>query len=423
MSDLAPEFDKLSIITDDGSEFTSIESATVSSTFLTPCDNFELEIGGEFALPDVAKKFALGKVVRIAVNDRVQMTGYVDATRLSYREHGGSKLLVRGRDFLSPIVDGNVDPRIKVAPSMTISDLVSLVILKEFGFTTYEIRDTPQAGDVAIGSGIKRGKYESRHKRRNPIKELRPHDQEGAFAYLARILTHYGYWMWADADDFGVVISGPDYDQSPSFELTCKYDPQATGAGRVNNIVSADATTDQTNIPSHVFLRGVDSGAGTKTAVKAMAVNPLVSLFKPAYVVDRDSHTKEMAETRARFFSAKQMRHFFQYECEVRGFSDPATGNVYNANTVGTVKDEITGTDGPLWVFGRRFRKSRDGGTRTSLTMIPLGTLLLDWQDDSPPAVAPDYRAVSSNVGAQSPLKTDAFAVNGTQFYNSEAAA
>lgn len=425
MSAVAPELDKLSIVTDDGTEFTAIESATVSSEFLTPCDSFEIEIGGEFSLPDVAKKFPMGAAVQIKVNDVVQMTGYVDRQALRHSEHGPSRVLIRGRDFLSPLVDGHIDPNTQVPPSTTIAQLCSLVVLQQFNLQTYQILDDWQSANQAVGSKLKRKAGTSRHKRSDPIKELRPHHGEGAFAYLARVCSHYGYWPSADTENFGLVIACPDYSQAPSYSLVCKVDPGNTGAGRGNNILSGEAITDQTNAPSVVVVKGMDSGSGVKTQVKAQANNPVISLFKPMYINDRDSHDGQTAETKARLAMSRGMREFFAYECEVRGFSDPSNGNIYNDNTVAKITDEVAGVDGPMWVMSRRFTKSRSSGTRTQMKLLPLGTLLLDWQPDdfagaSPPAPT-DYSKASADVGSQSPLKTASFTFQDVTFFKPQA--
>jgi len=409
-----------------GKEFTNWESVTISSEFLTPCDSFQLEAGAEVAGPDLAKEIATfprdgnGAAIQILVNDKVQFTGFVDTVEVSC-DRGGSKVSVSGRDILAPIVSGNIDPNMSVPKETTLAGLVELVVFKQFS-KSYVIFESDIASDIAIGAKSgKKKKYESRHKRDLTIKDIKPHANEGAFTYLSRILQHYGYWLWASQDGKGVVIGGPDYEQPPSYTLARYHDPgSASGKGAGNNILRGALRQSETDVPSHVFVLGVAAGSAQKAAIKGMASNPFVTNFVPAYITDRDATSKEQAERIARLFLAKKMRNFLAYQCTVAGFSDRSNGNVYNTNAVASVHDEKTGTDGNMWVESRTFRKSRSAGSTTDLKLIPLNTLVLDWQAEESIKTVETYPDAAKDVGKKAPGKTGTWAIGDVSYWQSQ---
>lgn len=425
---MTAELDSIKVVNlSTGKEFTNWESVTISSEFLTPCDSFSLTCGAEIAGPDLAKQIASypkdnkAAAIQILINDKPQITGFVDKLSVSC-DRGGTKVMVTGRDILAPIVSGNVDPRMPIPKETTIAGLVELVVFKQFS-KAYAIFESDIASDIAIGAkvGGKKKKYESRHKRDLTIKDLKPHDNEGAFSYLSRILQHYGYWLWAAQDGSGVVIGGPDYDQEPAYELIRRHDPgSAKGIGRANNIVAGTLSQDETDVPSHVYVRGVDGGGGQKAAVKGMNSNPFVTNFVPAYLMDKDATSKEQAERIARLFMAKKMRNYLTYDCTVAGFSDRKTGGIYNVNAVAKVADEKTGTDGRMWVESRTFRKTRSEGSVTEMKLIPLGTLVLDWQSDESITGVKPYPEAAKDVATKAPAKTGTFEVGDVSYWQSQ---
>jgi len=145
-----------------------------------------------------------------------------------------------------------------------------------------------------------------------------------------------------------------------------------------------------------------------------------VTNFVPAYITDRDATSKEQAERIARLFLAKKMRNFLAYQCTVAGFSDRSNGNVYNTNAVASVHDEKTGTDGNMWVESRTFRKSRSAGSTTDLKLIPLNTLVLDWQAEESIKTVETYPDAAKDVGKKAPGKTGTWAIGDVSYWQSQ---
>ncbi len=395
-----------------GERFERWESLQLQSEFLTPCDSWTLDAGAEVAGPELAQaltRFNPSKprapTVQILVNDIPQITGFVDECTISV-DRGGTKVHVAGRDILGPVVSGNVDPRMPIAKETTIAKLVSLVIKEQFG---YDFLISEEDGATHIGTAVqKRKKYESKHARGLTIKDIKPHDNEGAFSYLSRILTHYGYWLYASPDGTSVIIAGPDFEQPASYQVTARRDPNGSGAGRGNNIEKMSFALKFQDQPSVVYVRGVDSGAGTKGKIVGMSVNSAQPLMVPAYICDKDAKTKEQAERIAQTFLARKRRDFLVYSITVAGFSDrtpgATMGAIYQTNTVIQIEDELTGTSGPMWIESRTFRKGRDG-CFTDLKCIPLWSLLLDWQPGEQPREPIPYPITLTLTAATAPGK------------------
>ena len=398
-----------------GERFELWESVSITSEFLTPCDSWSLDAGAEVAGPELATKLCRfdpskprAPTIQILVNGKPQITGFVDECSIEVSDHGGTRVHVSGRDILGPIVSGNIDPRTPIAKETTIAKLCSLVIKEQFGYD-FLITDDDRS-DIAIGtSTAKKKKYESRHNRDLTIKDIKPHDSEGAFSYLSRILTHYGYWLYASPDGTSVVVSGPDYEQAPSYHLTMLRDPTGSGAGRGNNITKAKFALKFQDQPSVVYVRGVDGGAGTKGKIVGMSVNSAQPLMVPCYICDKNAKTKDQAERIAQTFLARKRKDFLVYTVTVAGFSDrtpgPTFGNVWNTNTVVQIEDENTGTSGAMWIESRTFRKSRQG-TFTELKCIPLDSLLLDWQPGKVPPEPVPYPITLTLTATTAPGKT-----------------
>lgn len=371
----SPEDDRLEVrAIRSGKTFADWETITIASDFLTPCDTFALESGGELSPVQIMRDLPMGSPVEFLINGTVFMTGQVDLAHTK-STRGGSRLSITGRDFLARIVDSNVDPRMQISKGIDVDGLVKLV-MTQFGLLGLVNDNGAKVRPLGKAKGGKA--YSAKHKRTDPLKEITPKANQGAYDYLEKILAHAGYHLWAAPTFPNVVVAGPDYDQPTSYSFT-----KLQGAGSVrNNVLDSDAQVNETNVPSHVYVKGASSKAGTKTGYTAFASQGLTSSVKVVYLDDPEATTKEKAERIARTFLARKMRELMVYNCVVDGFTDRKSGNVYCVDTLGSVDDEVAGVKGTMWVESRTFTRSRSDGTKTVLKLVPPKMLLLDWQPD-----------------------------------------
>lgn len=389
---------------------------TVNSDFLTPCDSFNLTAGADQKAIDIARDLAADSKVQILVGSEAILTGYVDEVDLE-PERGGTSVRISGRDILGPVVDGHVDPRLQVGKETTIEELVSLV-LSQWGLPYGILRQNNSA--AALSRGAPRKEWsKSRHKRRDPIKDVKPRSGEGAFGYLSRILQHYGYWLYASAEGDSVVVAGPDYDHEPAFKLVRagmgKLERAQGGCG--NNIIKGSAKTSTTSMPSHVYVRGADSSRGEKAKILVCVTFDKVRRFKPMYIEDQHATDAESAERIARLALAKKACDFFSYNCTVSGFRDSVKGGIYCVDGIAQIYDQACGVRGPMWIKSRTFTQSRSGSF-TDLSLIPLGTLLFDLDASEQSELALPYeKALSQMVTKNAPVLSGNFSQNGVDYF------
>lgn len=404
----APDLDRLVLLCETGEAFDLWTDATIEDSFLDPCQTLRLKVGVDETRFGLVRRLRRGSQFQVQVNGAPQISGFLDSVSID-SSHGGTMVEVTGRDILSPVVDSHIDRRLSVPKGTSLRDLAKLVFHDQFalpvifGGGTVVLGDTDAAAiaarNKAVGQTVAARPKAKRKKPTDPMKETRPRPNEGGFQYFSRFAHRVGYHAWAQPDGQGVVLGAPCYDQDAIGELV----NLRGGDGGGNTIERSSFRSDNTAVPSHVYVYGKSSKPGDKSVPIGYAVNENAPYFKPFYVTDDESDDKDHADAYARFLLGKALRQAAVYQVTVRGFSDPRTGAVYNVDTVLNVTDEVCGVEGPMWVERRVFRKSR-AGTFTDLTLIPADSLLLDYYaSDSLPPFEKPARALAA-VKAKPPV-------------------
>lgn len=379
----SPDLDRWDLVLEDGFSCDLWTDGTVSDTFLDPCQTMSMSLGTDETRFGLMGRLRRGSPFKIEINGIPVIGGFLDCTQLS-ADRGGTKLTVTGRDVLSPVVDSNVDPRLPVKKGMSLLDLSKLLFEQHFLLpikVSAEDADVIGARNKALGKPVSAKPKKGRKKPTDQLKEIYPKPNEGGFQYFVRFAHRVGYHAWAQPDGQGIVLGAPTYEQEPAGDLVLLRGDFGTG----NNILKSSIKSDNTRVPSHVYVRGKGSKPGDKSNVLGWAVNPDAPYFKPFYLTDDESATKDHADALARFTLGKALREAFCYEVTVRG-NTSSSGRLYCVDTLLRVRDEACGVEGEMWVEKRTFRKSRSGGTTTDLTLIPAESLLLDYYvSDSPP--------------------------------------
>jgi prophage tail gpP-like protein len=392
----APDLDRLTLTLGDGFVFDLWEDVTISDAFLDPCQTMRLRTGADETRFGLMGRLRKGSEFLVEANGHPVLGGFLDSAEIEASREGIS-ISVTGRDILSPVVDSNVDPRLAVKKGMSLTDLAKLLFNDHFQLPV-TIHDTDAAvadgRNKALGKPVQAKPKKGRKKTTDPLKEIYPKANEGGFQYFARFAHRVGYHARALPDGKGIVLLTPTYNQEPAGELRLKRGAD----GRSNTIEKARVRSDNTRVPSHVYVRGKGAKPGDKSNPIGFAVNKDAPFFKPFYVTDDDSSTKDHTDAVARFVMGKALREAFTYEVTVRGFSDPLTKRIYTVDSVLQVHDEVCGVEGPMWVESRTLRKSRQG-TFTDLKLIPADSLLLDYYvSDSPPPVPESYGQAADQV-------------------------
>lgn len=379
-----------------------------------------------------------GTRVSLVIDDKAQCTGYVDARTLK-RSREGTQLHVRGRDVVAPMVDASVDPLFVLGVKATLNDVLAKIATPfGFGvlsttdianrdvltgnlksktqklMTTpaktvqsFEVRDEKQAVSAVRNNEIPEviGEYDPTRPKFLKDIELttaKPHPGEGCFEFCARLAKRFRLWIWASALGNELIVAAPDFDQSPTYQF------------RTSDMLEIEYSDDATDQPSVIVATGQGGGGPfAKAPLKVAMVNELVGLdangrFRegvPSIIAthrgvkvsprrdDLIKYAKRFGQKRARmlYLEDDESRTTAQLEaavyrklaeCQSKAIVLKITvrGHVFDGspiavNTIAHVDDpQITGA-GRWWIKERTFTRSREGGTKTSMTLIPPGTM------------------------------------------------
>lgn len=391
-----------------GLEIQNFVEYEYASNFLTPTDGWHVVIGDDALVDNVVKTITPGTLVNFSINGHTQGTGFVDGVTVSSSRHGGTEVMVHGRDRLAQAVDSCVDPKLQLSAGSTLYDAIK-AIFTPFGWSDDTQFLVTNDDNRNVKTGARRGTPTS--KKGKPLKsfqchQLKPYPGEGCFAFASRIAQRFGVWIWITNDANFLVISRPDFDQEPIYRLAHKRGP----ADIYNNIEQSTATVDYSDQPSVIVATGFGTGGEWPSSVFSLAVaNPAIeapfadikgrypntrfidwpdtawsaptaqlTYARPLFLHDDESKTSAELEFFLRREIALRVRKTLTYTAEVEGHgvapasSDPGDPSalIWAIDTMVDVDDDASNVHEPLWVLARTFRKSRTGGTSTRLEMI-----------------------------------------------------
>jgi|SRR5579875_293369 len=386
-----------------GVEFDHFLSYDYHEDYLIPVDagRFTLDVD-ELSTSDL-QALAPGAKVEVTIADLPQTVGWLDTVRIRSNRSGGAVADIEFRNWLSPAIDAQVDPQTRFAPSMTLLDMLTAVF-KPFGVAVFS--ESNDANRNAI-TGQKYGTPTS--KKGKPLKsyvlhQQKPYPNEGAFAFASRISQRFGLWIRPGADGKSIVVCKPDFDQQPSYAIHHKTDDSAI----YNNVIESEVQKSRLDQPSIIFAYGFGGGGEfAKATLKGGIINPVVvtdnseivaaypsvsfktaevpaiasgiatvmydPMARPLYLCDREAHTQsELDAFIRRELSLRMRKALFA----VYTFEGHRLGGVPLAvDTIISVDDDRSNLHTPLWIQGRRFRKSPTEGTRTTIECILPGSL------------------------------------------------
>jgi len=360
--------DDARIVLQDGTTIGGWTEYRIDSDFLTPTDGWSFSYSHPGAQYDFATVRPDAKV-GIRVGGVLQLTGWVDSVRRSSSSSGGLQISVSGRDVLKVLCKANVPPDLTIKNKTVLETVEHLVNLY------YKDPPTVYYGvdENRLVMGLPKGSAKNRTKQQKKLVDYcQPHPNEGCFEFMSRIIRRFGLWVWATADG-GIVVSGPDYDQAPSYSIVRRR------GGKAIEYPTATYTHDRTSVPSYMLVRGK---AKAKEWAKGYAFGEVkdsdadtTHYDEPSYV----QHDEAVDGAEAAAFARQELSRLKQnekvYECTAVGHHDRVTGNVFALDTIATVDDEILQVKGDFYVIGRTFNKSVSGGTTTDLRMVPPGAI------------------------------------------------
>ena len=408
------------LVLEDGTEIDQWDSYSINSSFLTPTDGWSFTFGGEQKWSRVRHLLQPDYRIRILIDDKPQLTGWIDSVEVIAEPSSGVRVTVQGRDVLRPLCKANIHPDVRIK-GRTVAELIEAVL--QMYYTPGNVPDVylDNEANRALVGAVKGGK-KTRDGVKAQVEYCQAHPSEGAFEFLARNLRRFGLWMWAAADG-GLVVAGPNYTQQPSYVI------QRVRGDKTPRVLTAHVRWDRSNTPSSIRVKGKSAA---KEFDKATVVESLVDrearqehFVEPLYIVHDQAESKAECLAFARQEMTEHKREELVYTCTCVGHSDRATGNVYAVDTIATVNDEMLGVSGPWYVSERTFRKDLSGGTRTDLTLVPLHSI--QFSDVDAPAAASETASKGDKLKGKRhrgalPIQWDAMIPGGMSFGSTVAA-
>jgi prophage tail gpP-like protein len=207
------------------------------------------------------------------------------------------------------------------------------------------------------------------------VQDVRPQAGETVWEFLDRSAKRNGLLM-SMSPDGKLVFCGLHYDQAASYRIVRRIDD-----GRENNVVSGSESLDISNVYSDVLVYGRAKGKDkTRSKFKGHAStkpNEPVHVPYPKTLIVKDNSIKSQADAqnRAEYELAKSRQGAQVLAYTMMGHSQ--AGLIFAADTTATVDDDVLGIHGTFYVTARSFTRSVNGPPRTSLKLVPLGSIVL----------------------------------------------
>lgn len=373
-----------------GRALTNITEYSLQSSFLTSTDGFEFTTYAE----DRTKLQDLElEPVELLLNGNSQVIGRIDQSEIG---GNGSAVTFRGRDFVSDLVECNVDPTLKITQGMSLFEAITLAALP-VGIDSIISDDDIAMREIRCGVKGKKSSGDSGIKALT-VEDLKPKPGEGIYEFCNRLCARFGVTIQPGNNRTTLVLAAPSYSQTPLYELQRTDDPDKSVA---NNILDARVTRDYSSFPTYTLMNAKtgESGQAKKDVVKHFDMSILASAFsdemgrilgahsvpgrrKPEpgigplppsqlyrllYLRDEESRTQEQLERAARRAISSRLKDTLRYSATLLGHQDPHSGALWAIDTMVRVSDSILGVNEDLWIESRTFKYSAGQGATTEI--------------------------------------------------------
>jgi prophage tail gpP-like protein len=204
------------------------------------------------------------------------------------------------------------------------------------------------------------------------VKDMKPQAGEKVWEYLDRHAKKLGIMMWMSPEG-ALILSSPQYNQKPLFRIVRRFRSRSEDPNNVKSGVRMTSTADRY---SECAVYGRTHGDDALRARITHNEKDLdCSVYRPMTIHDQSIRTLEDAKRRARRELALGRQRADVLTYEVAGHSQ--NGVIWAVDTICSVVDEVAGIAGDYYITGREFSKDVGAGTRTNLTLMPKGAIVL----------------------------------------------
>ena len=236
-----------------------IEEYSIDSAYMTSTDAFS------FKMYDPSSKYNrsldLSRVI-ISIDGTTILRGRIDVTEIG--GDTGSSITCQGRDYISDMVECNLDPAVALSEQMTLEQAIKIaagpVGISEVSFDAARWRNARVGAQVETTAG-------TRSFQNAPLKDYKANPGEGIYEFLNRLCGRFGCTMQPTTEYNTILLDAPDYTQESSYYVrrTLENPNSAT-----NDILSASVRRDYSKFPTVVLVSGKTGGASeVRTTIAA----------------------------------------------------------------------------------------------------------------------------------------------------------
>jgi len=390
---------------------TRIKSWSIDSDFLVSTDGFEFTAVDND--PEALRQLEC-EPVRLTVGGALQLVGRIDQ---SSRGDDGYAVTYSGRDYISDLVECNIDPTFVIKEKMTLGEAIIA------GCAPVGIKGIVDESDVNVlidirqgipgktkrrrgkkGSGKNQGGNRSKDFKDATLEDLKPDIGQGMYEFFSPLCARHGCTIQPTHQRDLVYVGGPFYDQDPQFTIIrMRKDDQ-----NVNNVATATARRDFSSIPSMIITQGQGAPrAGDKITKSNLILDtwfeagafggelgdilgrlpysgrrepgttetlPIDRFYRlNVFRDDRAKNEEQVANAQRRLF-ADHLKRSLEYRVRLRGHVDPNTGAIWTIDTIVYVYDEVCDILGEnLWIQSRKLSYGPQGAF-TDLVCIRPGS-------------------------------------------------
>lgn len=389
------------------------KSYNISCDVLQPADAFDLDVqfsreAWDLLVPD--------QEVSIYIDDVRLITGYIGA-RSKSASFDGTSLSISGRDKTGRLVDESApllkygglhikDLAEKVCGIGTRNSLFDRVVLVNTRNRSL-LRNRRASKAKSIREPVtKAGNFRSPTGARVNNVQRRPVIDPGIFAgrsapkrvnpgqsrwsVLEEFLREARLIAWSSADGKELFVGLPNYEQESQYLF---YESSSGSDTQIKN--NASITINENIEEMYSLIVALGSSRGSKSSYGKNTIKNRASVFdnpgnrndgtgalfirrKALIITDDGIRTQRQALERAEREQLERASSHLEIQVEAAGHTQLYRGDVpavFTVDTMAKVIDEDTGVKGDFYVTACNY--SRDiGGTRTSLTLVPKGTVL-----------------------------------------------
>lgn len=369
----------------------------IDSAYLISTDGFQFTLVSED--PNLLRGLEL-QPVDLSVRGQQQCLGRIDKTR----RESAKAITCMGRDYISDLVECNVDPLFKPAPNSNIQELLRTVA-SPCGIDV--ISDLTDATLQKARTGVAlRVQSPGKVFTTLTAQDLKPDKGQGIYEYMNSIVSRIGATIQPAFDRQTLFIGEPAFHVDPPYRIVRK-----TGqAGEVaNNVVSAAAERDFSSFPTFTQFTGSSGSAGQKATASANQIptveladnaeleriftygitgsrrKPLDNsetlgegrLYRLLVLEDEKARSADQIQAAMRRAIAERLKDTLVYTVTVKGHASAETGAIWSVDTMVDVDDDVCDVHEVLWIARRKLKYTPSEGATTEMELWRPNAFLL----------------------------------------------